>query len=152
MSIPVKSRRSWSTHKLCPFQYNAVEAGVHTSYVHSSIKYALQFSVHAGRYEIVTCTRNKVRGIRGGKVGQLVVTPEVVAKQINNMKENKSPGVDLQFFLDGIAPKILKETVEQMCTPLAHVFNMYPQERIVPLEWKEANSIPLLKKGSRNKS
>ena len=62
------------------------------------------------------------------------------------MKENKSPGVD------GIAPKILKETVEQMCTPLAHVFNMSLQEGIVPLECKEANIIPLFKKGSRNKS
>ena len=39
-----------------------------------------------------------------------------------------------------------------MCTPLAHVFNMSLQEGIVPLEWKEANSIPLFKKGSRNKS
>ena len=79
-------------------------------------------------------------------MGQLVVTPEVVANKINNMKENKSPGVD------GIAPKILKETVEQICTPLAHVFNMSLQEGIVPLELKEANSIPLFKKGSRNKS
>ena len=26
------------------------------------------------------------------------------------------------------------------------------QEGIVPLEWKEANSIPLFKQGSRNKS
>ena len=32
---------------------------------------------------------------------QLVVTPEVVVSKINNMKENKSPGVD------GISPKIL---------------------------------------------
>ena len=79
-------------------------------------------------------------------MGQLVVTPEKVANKINNMKENKSPGVD------GIAPKILKETVEQMCTPLSHVFNMSLQEGIVPLEWKEANMIPLFKKGSRNKS
>ena len=80
--------------------------------------------------------------------GQLVVTPEVVANKINNMKENKTPGVD------GIAPKILRETIEQMCTPLrlAHVFNMSLQEGIVPLEWKEANIIPLFKKGSRNKS
>ena len=62
------------------------------------------------------------------------------------MKENKSPGVD------GRAPKILKETVQQICTPLAHVFNMSLQEGIVPLEWKEANIIPLFKKGSRNKS
>ena len=82
----------------------------------------------------------------GERLGQLVVTPEVVANKINNMKENKSPGVD------GIAPKILKETVEQICTPLAHVFNMSLQEGIVPLEWKEANIIPLLKKGSRNNS
>ena len=79
-------------------------------------------------------------------VGQLVVTPEVVASKINNMKENKSPGVD------GISPKILKETVEQISMPLAHVFNVSLQEGIVPLEWKEANIIPLFKKGSRNKS
>ena len=58
------------------------------------------------------------------------------------MRENKSPGVD------GISPKILKETVEQIGTPLAHVFN----EGIVPLEWKEANITPLFNKGSRNKS
>ena len=48
-------------------------------------------------------------------MGQLVVTAEVVASKISNMKENKSPGVE------GIAPKILKETVEQISTPLAHV-------------------------------
>ena len=62
------------------------------------------------------------------------------------MKENKSPGVD------GISPEILKETVEQISTPLSHVFNMSLQEEIVHLEWKEANSIPLFKKSSRNKS
>ena len=82
----------------------------------------------------------------GERLGQLVVTPEAVASKINNMKENKSPGVD------GISPKILKEAVEQISTPLAHVFNMSLQEGIVPLEWKEANIIPLFKKGSRNKS
>ena len=62
------------------------------------------------------------------------------------MNGNKSPGVDW------ISSKILKETVEQINTPLAHVFNMSLQEGIVPLEWKEANIIPLFKKGSRNKS
>ena len=58
----------------------------------------------------------------GGMLGQLVVTPEVVSSKINNMKENKSPGVD------GISSKILKEIVEQISTPLAHVFNMSLQE------------------------
>ena len=79
-------------------------------------------------------------------LGQLVVTPEVVASKMNKMKENKSPGVD------GISPKILKETVEQISMPLAHVFIMSLQEGIVPLEGKEANIIPLFKKGARNKS
>ena len=82
----------------------------------------------------------KFNGSEEEKLGQLIVTPEVVASKINNMKENKSPGVD------GLSPKILKETVEQISKPLAHVFNMSLQEGIVPLEWKEANMIPLLKK------
>ena len=82
----------------------------------------------------------KFNGSEREMLGQLVVTPEVVVSKINNMKENKSPGVD------GISPKILKETVEQISMPLAHAFNMSLQEGIVPLEWKEANLIPLLKK------
>ena len=45
----------------------------------------------------------KFNGSEGERLGQLVVTPEVVASKINNMKENKSPGVD------GISPKTLKK-------------------------------------------
>ena len=44
----------------------------------------------------------KINGSEGERLGQLFVTPEVVASTINNMKENKSPGVD------GISPTILK--------------------------------------------
>ena len=83
---------------------------------------------------------SKFNGSEGERLGQLVVTPEVAASTINNMKENKSPGVD------GISPKIMKEIVEPISMPLAHVFNMSLQEGIVPLEWKEANIIPLFKK------
>ena len=88
----------------------------------------------------------KFKGSEGERLGQLVVTPYFIVSKISNMKENKSPGVD------GISPKILKETVEQISTPLAQRFNMSLQEGIVPFEWKEANIIPLFKKGSRNKS
>ena len=52
----------------------------------------------------------KFNGPEGESLGQLVVTPEVVATKINNMKENKSPRVD------GISSKILKETVEEIST------------------------------------
>ena len=90
----------------------------------------------------VTLPETKFSGPEGKRLGQLAVTPEVVASKINNiMKVSKSPGVD------GISPKILKETVEQISMPLAHVFNMSLQEGIVPLEWKEPNIIHLFKKG-----
>ena len=48
-------------------------------------------------------------------------------------------------------PKLLKEIVEQISTPLAKLFNLSLDERVVPSEWKEANVTPLFKKGSRNK-
>ena len=62
------------------------------------------------------------------------------------MKDNKSLGVD------GISPKLLMETVEQISIPLARVFNLSLKEGVVPFEWKEANIIPLFKNGLRNKS
>ena len=50
-----------------------------------------------------------------GYLGQLIVTPEMVAKKIKAMEDNKSLGVD------GIPPKLLMETVEQISIPLASV-------------------------------
>ena len=63
-----------------------------------------------------------------------------------NINEEDNKGVD------GIPPKLLMETVEQIRIPLARVFNLSLKEGVVPFEWKEANIIPLFKKGSRNKS
>ena len=61
------------------------------------------------------------------------------------MKDNKSPG------FDRIQPKLLKEIVEQISTPLAKVCNLSLEERIFHSEWKETNVTPLFKKGSRRK-
>ena len=79
-------------------------------------------------------------------LGQLIVTPEMVAKTIMVMKDNKSPGVD------GILPKLRMEIVEQISIPLARLFNLSLKEGVVLFKWKEANIIPLFKKGSRNKT
>ena len=68
---------------------------------------------------------------------QLIVTPKMGAKKIKAMKDNKSPGVD------GIPPKLLMETVEQISIPLATVFNLSLKEGVVPFGWKEANIISL---------
>ena len=58
------------------------------------------------------------------------------------MKDTKSPGVD------GIPTKLLMETVEQISISLARVFNLSLKQGVVPFQWKEANLIPLIKKGS----
>ena len=79
----------------------------------------------------------KFEGHKSEYLGQLFVTPEMIAKKIKKMKDNKSPGVD------GIPPKPLKEIIEQISTPL--------EEGIVLSEWKEANITPLFNRGSRNK-
>ena len=50
-------------------------------------------------------------------LGPFIVTPKMVAQKIKAMKDNKSRGVD------GIPPKLLMETVEQINIPLARVFN-----------------------------
>ena len=69
----------------------------------------------------------------------------MLAKKIKATKDKKTPGVD------GILPKLLVETVEQIIIPLARVFNLSLKEEVVPFEWKEANIIPLFKTSSRNK-
>ena len=79
-------------------------------------------------------------------IGQLLVTPKMVAKKISDMKGNTSPGVD------GIPPKLQGESVEQISVPLQIMFSYSLDEGIVMLEWKEGNIIPLFKKGSRFKS
>ena len=88
----------------------------------------------------------KFQEAKSDYLGQLIVTPEMLAKKIKAMKDNKSPVVD------GIPPKLLMETVEQISMPLARVFNLSIKEGVVPFEWKVVNIIPLFKNGSRNKS
>ena len=84
----------------------------------------------------------KFQKAKSDYLGQLIVTPEMVAKKIKAMKDNKSSGVD------GIPPRLLMETVEQINIPLARVFNLSIKEGVAPFEWKEANIMPLFKKGS----
>ena len=79
-------------------------------------------------------------------IEQLVVTPGMIEAKIKGLKDNKSPGAD------GISPRLLKEIVDDISVPLAIAFNLSIQDVIVPREWKNANSIPIFKKGSRCKS
>ena len=60
----------------------------------------------------------KFQEVKSHYLRQLIVSPEMVTKKIKVLKGNKSPGVD------GIPPKLLMETVEQISIPLARVFNL----------------------------
>ena len=102
----------------------------------------LSISISFLRYGLHACTQYS----KSDYLRPLIVTPEMVAKKIKAMKNNKSPGVD------GIPPKQLMETVEQISISLAKVFKLPLKERVVPFDCKEANTIPLFKKGSRNNS
>ena len=64
----------------------------------------------------------------------------MVAKKIKAMKDNKSPGVD------GIPPKLLIETVEQISIPLARVFNLSLKEGWFLLNGKKQTSYHYLKR------
>ena len=67
----------------------------------------------------------KFEGNKSEHLWQLFVTPEMIAKKIKKMNDNKSPGVD------GIPQKLLKEIVEQISIPLAKLFNLSLEEGIV---------------------
>ena len=73
-------------------------------------------------------------------VGPLIVTPEIVAKQIKDMKDNESPGVD------GIPPRLLVETVKQTSILLDRVLNLSLKEEVFPFEWKDERLYHYLKR------
>ena len=83
----------------------------------------------------------KFQGAKSDYLSPLVVTPELVAKKIKAMKDNKSPGVD------GIPPKLLMETVEQISIPLARVFNLsFVKRELFRLNGKKQTSYHYLKR------
>ena len=86
----------------------------------------------------------KFQEAKSDYLGPLILTSDMIAKQIKAMKDNKSTGVE------GIPPKLLMEAVKQICIQLAKVLKLSLIEGVFPFEWEETNIMPLFKKGSRN--
>ena len=97
----------------------------------------LQFSVYQRDTRSLPVPDAKFQEAKFYYLGQLFITTKMLAKTIKAMKYSKSPGVD------GTHPNLLMETVEQISIPLARVFNLSLKQGVVPIEWKETNSIPL---------
>ncbi len=69
------------------------------------------------------------------KLRDVVITRQVIQKEIEKLKKNKSPG-----------PRVLKECKEALSGPLASMFRKSVDTGYVPRLWKEANVTPVLKK------
>jgi len=51
---------------------------------------------------------------------------------------------------DGYHPRLLNQTAEQLCLPLCLIYRRSLAEEILPSDWKEANVIPVFKKGDHH--
>jgi len=74
------------------------------------------------------------------------ITTEKVKKKISGLRNNSAPGPD------GISPKILKNTKDQIAPVLAMIYRKSLARSEVPEEWRQANICPIYKKGSKAKA
>ena len=70
----------------------------------------------------------------------------MVLERLKKLKFGKTPGVD------NLARKVLVETEEYICKPLALIFNQSMATSIVPRDWKQANVSVVFQKGSKNQA
>ena len=75
--------------------------------------------VHQGNISLLAVSEATLV-VESGYLGELTVTTKLLAKDIRDTKNNKSPGVA------GIPPKLLLKHIEQISTPCAKVFCLLP--------------------------
>lgn len=78
-------------------------------------------------------------------LSEIIITASNVCKKLKNLKGDKSAGPD------GLHPRVLKETAEEISIPLAIIFNKSMEIGKLPKQWKDGTVIPLFKKGSKKK-
>ena len=59
-----------------------------------------------------------------------------------NLKASTSEG------FDNISTQIIKQTMKEVATPLAHIVNLSPSHGIFPNDMKLAKIVPILKNGN----
>ena len=74
----------------------------------------------------------------------IIVTEQMVRDRLKEQKPGKSAGPD------GIHSRVVVETQEQLVRPLTIIFNKSLSEGVVPDSWKEAEVVPIFKKGKRD--
>ena len=80
------------------------------------------------------------------RIEHLVITEEMVKKEILALNVNKSCGPD------EISPIMLINLVDFVANPLALLMNATFNESVLPKDWKKAFVSPIYKKGARNRA
>ena len=89
--------------------------------------------------EIPEAPRKKTRT----KLSGSWITTQKVKNKIKNLKPHSAAGPD------GLSPKLLKECIDQMSPILAMIYRKSMNQGEVPEEWRQANVVPIFKKGSK---
>ena len=76
------------------------------------------------------------------KLSDIEIKLEAIADKLGQLKDGKACGPD------GLHPKLLKEARAELALPLQIIFSQSLDAGTVPLDWKQANVIPIHKKGS----
>ena len=85
------------------------------------------------------------RGPENEKLVDLTITVEDVKKKLEALDPSKATGPD------GIYPCVLKSLADEVCIPIAWIYNKSLEEGIVPEDWRVAHVVPIFKKGLRSK-
>jgi hypothetical protein len=75
----------------------------------------------------------------------LIINPEEVTTRLKALKPGKSAGPD------GLHPRLLRETAEEISTQLARIYNLSLEEECLPTVWKTARVSAFPKPGDRSK-
>ena len=76
-------------------------------------------------------------------MGEITVEPKGVLKLLNGLKVHKAPGPD------GLSARVLKECSSEIAPILAFIYNESLAQGTVPGDWRQANVIPVYKKGEK---
>ena len=82
--------------------------------------------------------------ITEGRLTSIRLSEKEVQDILITLKPSKAPGPD------GISPHVLKLTAKTISKPLTNLFNLSLQRGIFPDIWKQANVIPIFKKGDKS--
>ena len=76
-------------------------------------------------------------------MNEITVDPNGVLKLLNNLKIHKASGPD------GLSARVLKECSSEIAPILALIYNESFAQGTVPDDWRQANVIPIFKKGEK---